>query len=109
MPNDGNRPAQAIEILRIGELIFRVNPQHESHADADARVGWLEGNACLWYSRPGWTRGHCGIFGQFQAGICSEFGLRYKLDRTIPKHGGEVCRVSLEPLVPLKTPRPISA
>jgi hypothetical protein len=41
---------------------------------------------------------HCGIFGQFQSGVCSVFGLDYKLDRTIPKHGGTTCRVTMSPL-----------
>jgi hypothetical protein len=30
-----------------------------------------EGNACPWYSRPGWNGAHCGIFGQFQSGVSS--------------------------------------
>jgi hypothetical protein len=98
MSASGNQPAHAIEILRMGEYIFRVNPVHSSSADAANNTGVLEGNACLWYSLPGWERGHCGIFGQFQAGICSVFGLSYKLDQTIPKHGGDLCRVTLHPI-----------
>lgn len=90
--------AAAIEILRMSEYIFRVNPEHWGHTDADQRSGYLEGTACPWYSRPGWQPGHCGIFGQFQAGICSVFGLRYHLSSTIPKHGGSTCRVDLKPI-----------
>ena len=41
---------------------------------------------------------HCGIFGQFQSGISSVFGLRYQLTSTIPKHGGHTCRIDLRPL-----------
>ena len=97
-----NAPADAIEILRMSEYIFRVNPEHWGHADAEANTGWLEGTACPWYSRPGWNGAHCGIFGQFQAGISAAFGLRYQLSQTIPKHGGHTCRVDLKPLVTLK-------
>jgi hypothetical protein len=41
---------------------------------------------------------HCGIFGQFQSGISSVFGLRYQLTQTIPKHGGSTCRIDLRPI-----------
>ena len=90
--------AAAIEILRMSEYIFRVNPEHWGRTDAAQRSGYLEGTACPWYSRPGWQPGHCGIFGQFQAGICSVFGLGYHLSTTIPKHGGSTCRVDLKPI-----------
>lgn len=96
---DGGDPVElAIEILRVGEYVFHVNPDHWSGNDPSVHEGFLEGDACLWWSRPGWTRGHCGIFGQFQAGVCSVFGLKYLLDKTIPKHGGDTCRVTLTPL-----------
>lgn len=96
---EGGDPVDlAIEILRVGEYVFHVNPDHWSGNDRATNEGYLEGDACLWWSRPGWTRGHCGIFGQFQAGVCSVFGLKYLLDKTIPKHGGETCRVTLTPL-----------
>jgi hypothetical protein len=98
MSSSDNLPANAIEILRMGEYIFRVNPVHTSSTDPVENTGVLEGDSCLWYSLPGWERGHCGIFGQFQAGICSVFGLSYKLDQTIPKHGGDICRVTLHPI-----------
>lgn len=90
--------AAAIEVLRTSEYVFRVNPQHWSGTDAAARTGFLEGNACPWFDRPGWNGGHCGIFGQFQNGVCHEFGLRYRLAQTIPKHGGSTCRVDLSPI-----------
>jgi hypothetical protein len=90
--------ALAIEVLRTSEYVFRVNPQHWSGTDAAARTGFLEGNACPWFDRPGWNGGHCGIFGQFQNGVCHEFGLRYRLAQTIPKHGGSTCRVDLSPI-----------
>lgn len=89
-------PALAIEVLRMGEYLFHVNPRHWS-GSADGS-GWLAGTACLWYQRPGWNPAHCGIFGQFQAGISAAFGLRYQLGRTIPKHGGDTCRVDLRPI-----------
>jgi hypothetical protein len=92
----GDDPSQAIEVLRVTEYLFRVNPEHWSHSDGTS--GYLEGTACPWWSRPGWERGHCGIFGQFQAGISSVFGLRYELTKTIPKHGGHTCRVDLKPI-----------
>jgi hypothetical protein len=95
---EASAPALAIEVLRMSEYVFRVNPEHRSHADAATGTGWLEGNACPWFTRPGWHAAHCGIFGQFQSGIASEFGLRYNLDRTIPKHGGEVCKIDLKPI-----------
>lgn len=91
---DGAEPA--IEVLRMSEYVFRVNPDHW-HA-ADGHTGFLEGTACPWFDRPGWNGGHCGIFGQFQSGISSVFGLRYHLAKTIPKHGGTTCRVDLKPL-----------
>ncbi|MCA9673143.1 MAG: hypothetical protein KC503_46440 [Myxococcales bacterium] len=94
LPAD-NDAARAIEVLRTSEYVFRVNPEHWGDAAADGRSGYLEGNACPWYDRPGWQRMHCGIFGQFQAGVCSEFNLKYKLTKTIPKHGGKLCRVDL--------------
>lgn len=93
---DADGPALAIEVLRMGEYIFHVNPKH--WGGSDGQSGWLEGTACLWYPRPGWTGAHCGIFGQFQAGISAAFGLRYHLAQTIPKHGGSTCRVDLKPL-----------
>lgn len=100
--------ASAIEILRMSEYLFRVNPKHWGETNASAHTGWLEGTACPWYSRPGWQPGHCGIFGQFQAGISSVFGLRYQLGQTIPKHGGHTCRVDLKPIQIGKRP-PLSA
>lgn len=96
--------ATAIEILRMSEYLFRVNPKHWGETDPSARTGWLQGTACPWYSRPGWQPGHCGIFGQFQAGISSVFGLRYQLGQTIPKHGGDTCRVDLKPIQLSKRP-----
>lgn len=86
-------PASAIEVLRIGEYIFRVNPEHWGHAD-DV-TGSIEGTACPWYLRPGWHRMHCGIFGQFQSGVAATFGLKYQLTKTIPRHGGDTCKVDL--------------
>lgn len=91
-------PASAIEVLRIGEYIFRVNPEHWGEADVRAGDGWLEGTACPWFSAPGWQNVHCGIFGQFQAGVASVFGLRYHLTKTIPRHGGGTCRIDLRPI-----------
>jgi hypothetical protein len=91
-------PALAIEVLRMSEYVFRVNPEHWGGHDGAANTGWLEGTACPWFARPGWNGAHCGIFGQFQSGIASEFGLRYNLDRTIPKHGGHTCRIELRPI-----------
>lgn len=98
LPDAGDRAAQALEVLRISEYLFRVNPEHWGGTDVSAGTGWLEGTACPWYARPGWNGGHCGIFGQFQAGVCSVFGLRYHLSSTIPKHGGSTCRVDLRPI-----------
>lgn len=92
----GVDPASAIEILRVSEYLFRVNPGHWAGADRD--TGYIEGTACPWYTRPGWGRMHCGIFGQFQSGIASVFGLRYQLTKTIPKHGGHSCRIDLTPI-----------
>lgn len=90
--------ANAIEVLRTSEYLFRVNPKHESGADEGRREGFIDGDACPWYPRPGWQPLHCGIFGQFQAGVCSEFGLRYQLTTTIPKHGGDHCRIDMKPI-----------
>ena len=89
-------PAAAIEVLRVSEYLFRVNPGH--WAGADDERGFIEGTACPWYTRPGWDRMHCGIFGQFQSGIASVFGLRYTLTKTIPKHGSRTCRIDLTPI-----------
>jgi hypothetical protein len=93
-------PADAIEMLRMSEYVFRVNPQHWGSHDAASRTGWLEGTACPWYDAPGWNGAHCGIFGQFQSGISSVCGLRYALTTTIPKHGGHTCRVDLRAVRP---------
>lgn len=87
--------ANAIEILRGSEYVFRVNPEHRAGADELAGAGFIDGNACPWYPRPGWQAGHCGIFGSFQGGVCAVFGLRYRLMETIPKHGGDRCRVEI--------------
>jgi hypothetical protein len=92
-------PRVAMEVLRMSEYVFRVNPEHWSSSDGTA--GWLEGTACPWYTRPGWNGAHCGIFGQFQSGISSVFGLRYHLSKTIPKHGGHTCRIDVKP-IPLR-------
>ena len=92
------RPESAIEVLRMSEYVFRVNPEHWSEADAALHTGMLEGTACPWFTAPGWDRMHCGIFGQFQSGIASVFGLSYQLTKTIPKHGGTTCRIDLRPL-----------
>ena len=89
-------PAVAMEILRMSEYVFRVNPEHWGASDGTS--GWLEGTACPWYTRPGWGGAHCGIFGQFQSGIASVFGLRYHLSKTIPKHGGHTCRIDVKPI-----------
>ncbi|MCA9618431.1 MAG: hypothetical protein KC731_05410 [Myxococcales bacterium] len=94
----------AIEVLRMGEYIFRVNPQHESGKRPDGS-GYLEGNACPWFPRPGWGGMHCGIFGRFQDGCASVFGLDYRLKTTIPRHGGDVCRVELRPIPPARLAR----
>lgn len=89
-------PTAAMEVLRMSEYVFRVNPEHSQ--SSDKRAGWLEGSACLWYPRPGWNGAHCGIFGQFQSGIASVYGLRYHLSKTIPKHGGHTCRIDVRPV-----------
>ena len=89
-------PQVAMEILRMSEYVFRVNPEHWGASDGTS--GWLEGTACPWYTRPGWNGAHCGIFGQFQSGIASVFGLRYHLSKTIPKHGGHTCRIDVKPI-----------
>jgi hypothetical protein len=91
-------PERAIELLRMSEYVFRVNPEHWAETNLEAGTGSLEGTACPWYDRPGWHAGHCGIFGQFQAGISAAFGLKYRLSNTIPKHGGTTCKVDLVPL-----------
>lgn len=88
-------PEDAIELLRMSEYVFRVNPEHWGAHDRQAHTGWLEGTACPWYDAPGWNGAHCGIFGQFQSGIASVCGLRYHLTTTIPKHGGHTCRIDL--------------
>lgn len=94
-------PDDAIEILRMSEYIFRVNPEHWKEVDQRAGTGSLTETACPWFDRPGWNGSHCGIFGQFQAGISSVFGLRYNLAETIPKHGGTTCKIDLKP-IPLR-------
>jgi len=71
---------------------------HHSDATESSGRGFIDGNACPWYPRPGWQQLHCGIFGQFQAGVCSVFGLSYQLTTTIPKHGGDHCRIDLQPI-----------
>ncbi|MEJ7734504.1 MAG: hypothetical protein WKG00_35565 [Polyangiaceae bacterium] len=88
-------PEDALELLRMSEYVFRVNPDHWGGHDGQARTGWLEGTACPWYDAPGWNGAHCGIFGQFQSGIASVCGLRYHLTTTIPRHGGHTCRIDL--------------
>lgn len=85
--------ASAIEVLRIGEYIWQVNPEHES--GAEGKRGYIDGNACRWYRQAGWQQVHCGIFGQFQNGVAAEFGMKYTLTRTIPRHGGDRCRIDL--------------
>ncbi|HZF54495.1 MAG TPA: hypothetical protein VE093_37870 [Polyangiaceae bacterium] len=97
----------AIEILRMSEYIFRVNPEHWKETDRAAGTGSLTGTACPWYDRPGWEGAHCGIFGQFQAGISSVFGLRYNLATTIPKHGGSICKIDLKPIPLRRKDRPL--
>jgi hypothetical protein len=94
-----DQPALAMEVLRMSEYVFRVNPEH--WGESDGTSGYLEGTACPWWSRPGWNGAHCGIFGQFQSGISSAFGLRYHLSKTIPKHGGHTCRIDVKP-IPLR-------
>lgn len=101
IPDDApDQPALAMEVLRMSEYVFRVNPEH--WGASDGTTGYLEGTACPWWSRPGWNGAHCGIFGQFQSGISSAFGLRYHLSKTIPKHGGHTCRIDVKP-IPLRT------
>lgn len=87
-----------IETLRMSELLFRVNPEHSSGTDTHAGTGYIEGTACLWYRRPGWKQVHCGVLGRFQAGISEVFGQSYSLAQTIPKHGGDTCRITVAPL-----------
>lgn len=91
-------PESAIEVLRSSEYVFRVNPTHWHGPTAAEGAAYLEGTACPWFDRPGWSMQHCGVFGQFQSGIGSVFGLRYQLTKTIPKHGGATCRIDLVPL-----------
>lgn len=92
-------PAAALELLRMSEYVYRVNPDH--WGEATHTDGWLEGTSCPWYDAPGWNGAHCGIFGQFQSGIVAPFGLRYQLTSTVPKHGGHVCRIDVRP-IPLR-------
>lgn len=92
---DDTPVANAIELLRGSEYVFRVNPEHSAGADEVAGAGFIDGNACPWHRRAGWQAGHCGIFGSFQGGVCAVFGLRYRLMETIPKHGGDHCRVEI--------------
>ncbi len=99
-----DHPDSAIEVLRMGEYVFRVNPEHWHATDGAKMTGYLEGTACPWWTAPGWGGMHCGIFGQYQSGIASVFGMKYHLTQTIPKHGGHTCRVDLRPLVQLRTP-----
>jgi hypothetical protein len=94
-------PENALELLRMSEYVFRVNPDHWGAADRETNTGWLTGTACPWWDAPGWNGAHCGIFGQFQSGISSAFGLRYHLTHTIPKNGGHICRIDVKP-IPLK-------
>ncbi|MGZ3420379.1 MAG: hypothetical protein ACXVEF_08760 [Polyangiales bacterium] len=94
-------PENALELLRMSEYVFRVNPDHWGAADRESNTGWLTGTACPWWDAPGWNGAHCGIFGQFQSGIASVFGLRYHLTTTIPKHGGHICRIDVKP-IPLR-------
>jgi hypothetical protein len=89
---------EALEVLRMSEYIFKVNPEHWGDTREGDRTGWLEGTACPWYGAPGWNGAHCGIFGQFQSGIAAAFGLKYHLTTTIPKHGGHTCRIDVKPL-----------
>lgn len=98
-------PRDAMEILRMSEYVFQVNPEHWGSSDGTS--GWLEGTACPWWSRPGWNGGHCGIFGQFQSGIASAFGLRYHLSKTIPKHGGHTCRIDVKPIQDRRADAPL--
>jgi hypothetical protein len=98
-------PASALELLRMSEYVFRVNPDHWGDADRASNTGWLEGTACPWYDAPGWNGAHCGIFGQFQSGIASAFGLRYHLTTTVPKNGGHICRIDVRPIPLTKKPR----
>lgn len=102
-------PESAVEVLRMSEFIFQVNPHHWHRTDDQG--GFLEGTACPWYTAPGWSMMHCGVFGQFQSGISSVFGLRYQLTRTIPKHGGHTCRIDLKPIQLRRSSRegPVSA
>jgi hypothetical protein len=85
-------------VLRMGEYLFRVNPEHQSESNGSERTGYIVGNACPWFVRPGWGGMHCGIFGRFQDGCASVFGLNYRLTTTIPRHGGDVCRIDLAPI-----------
>lgn len=91
----------AIETLRMGEFLFRVNPEHTSGVGDDEKPGFIEGSACLWYQRPGCKAVHCGVLGRIQAGISEVFGQTYSLTQTVPKHRGDTCRISMSP-VPLR-------
>lgn len=102
-------PENALELLRMSEYVFRVNADHWGSADRASHTGWLTGTACPWWDAPGWNGAHCGIFGQFQSGIASAFGLRYHLTTTIPKNGGHVCRIDVRPISLGKKPREVSA
>jgi hypothetical protein len=97
--------AAGLEVLRMTEYLFRVQPEHWIRTDPCARTGFIAGNGCPWYTAPGFNVVHCGIFGQFQAGMVSVFGLRYTLTRTIPKDGGHTCRIDVRP-IPLRTSEP---
>lgn len=88
----------AIETLRMGEFLFHVNAEHSSGVQSDNGKGFIEGDACLWYTRPGWAPVHCGVLGRFQAGVTAVFGLDYSLTETIPKHGGDTCRITMSPI-----------
>jgi hypothetical protein len=99
-------PEAALEVLRMSEYVFRVNPEHWGQTDGAAHTGWLEGTACPWFTAPGWNGAHCGIFGQFQSGIASVFGLRYQLTTTIPRHGGHTCRIDVRPIPLGRRPSP---
>jgi len=88
----------AIETLRMGEFLFRVNPEHSSGPSDKNGAGFIEGDACLWYERPGWAPIHCGVLGRFQGGVSEVFGLSYSLTETIPKHGGDTCRITMSPI-----------
>jgi len=91
-------PESAIEVLRMSEYVCRFFRCASSESHPSTSTGMTAGSACPWFTAPGWSMMHCGIFGQFQSGIASVFGLRYQLTQTIPKHGGHTCRIDLRPL-----------